>query len=424
MPSLRPSNLAPTIGIRAAQAASEANSESKSQWQNPSDILSLLLLIGGDVIQRAIAQLAGDDTLPTPVVFSFGWVAYTFTSLLSAVGDKRLMPAAPDVQSIVINTSYGHARSNQSWILGRVLRDYERHWMPSAVRRELKAVLAKAQSPRAGLCISVFEADPERPAGRASRDMLWWTGYLVATIQLVVAAVPWIIWQDWRIFVVTVAGTILAFISASLPQWRLERWACRRYANDTICLTQGNGAQHALVIISKGQGLHLEDLANANIAGNLAVTTGPAVVIITVLWVCLLITVSGIHDHTWFLIAVGALGMLYTVVVAGAPRRPEAFGIPLKYVGVYVRDKAMEALKAAEADYPGVGQSMLGTFFPGGAREKDVTFWEEANKKQKAQIVAKAQVKQHQETLPRIHQLDSQALKAPLRPDGLTKQNV
>ena len=393
MPSLRPSNLAPAIGIRAVGNASEVNGEAKSQWQNPSDILSLLLLIGGDVIQRAIAQLAGDDSLPTPVVFSFGWVAYSFTSLLSAVGDKRLMPAGPDLQSVVIDTSYGHARTNQSWILGRVLRDYD-HWMPSPVRQALDAVLAKARRPRAGLCISVFEADPDRKAGKAERDVLWRMGYLVAVLQLVVAAVPWIIWREWMIFVVTAAGTILAFISASLPQWRIERWACRRDAKNTICLTQGNGAQHVLVMLSKGRGLNLEDLANANVARTPPLTTGPAIVFITVLWVCLLITVSGIHDHTWFLVAVGALGMLYTVVVAGAPRRPEAFGIPLRYVDVYVKEKAMEALKAVESDYPGVGHSMLATFFPGGLKEKEVAFWEEAKAKMRAQNATKEQVKQ------------------------------
>ena len=393
MPSLRTSNLEPAIGIRAIGNASEVNSKAKSQWQNPSDILSLLLLIGGDVIQHAIAQLAGDDSLPTPVVFSFGWVAYSFTSLLSAFGDKRLMPPAPDLPSVVIDTSSGHARTNQSWILGRVLRDYENHWMPSPVRQALDAVLAKAQRPRAGLCISIFEADPDREAARASRDLLWWSGYLVAIVQLVVAAIPWIIWDEWEIFVVTAAGTLLAFISASLPQWRVERWACRRDANNTVCLTQGNGAQHVLVILAKGRGLHLEDLANANVARTPTVTTGPAMGFITVLWVALLITVSGIQDRTWFLIAVGALGMLYTVVVAGAPRRPEAFGIPLQYVDVYVKDKVMEALKAVESDYPGVGHSMLATFFPGGLKEKEVAFWEEAKAKLRAQKATKEQVK-------------------------------
>ena len=411
MPSLRPSNLARAIGVKAVQAGSEASSEVKSQWQNPSDILSLLLLIGGDVIQRAIAQLAGDSRLPTPVVFSFGWVAYTFTSLLSTVGDKRLMPAVPDVPSIVISTGYGHARTNQSWILGRILRDFETHWMPSEVRQELEAVLKKAQNPRAGLCISVFEADPDRIAGRASRDLLWWIGYLVAIIQLMVAAIPWIIWKEWEIFLITAAGTVLAFTSASLPQWRLERWACRRYAESTVCLTQGNGAQHALVIKSTGQGLNLEDLASASTAGTLLATTGPTIMIITVLWVCLLITVSGIHDHTWFLIAVGTLGMVYTVVVAGAPRRPEAFGIPLKYVGVYVRDKTMAALKAVESEHAGVGQSMLSTFFPGRVKEADVIYWEK--EKAKAEQRVQEQAQQNEPNLPTAPLSDNQALKKP-----------
>ena len=408
MPSLRPSDFAREIGIRAAQAGNQANGEVKSQWQNPSDILSLLLLIGGDVIQRAIAQLAGDHFLPTPVVFSFGWVAYAFTSLLSAVGDKRLMPAAPDLQSIVISTSYGHVRTNQSWILGRVLRDFENHWMPPHVRQQLEAMLAKARRPRAGLCISVFEADPERIAGRASRDLLWWTGYLVAVIQLVVAAIPWIIWYEWEIFAVTAAGTILAFISASLPQWKLERWACRRNSKHTVCLTQGNGAQHALVIMSAGRGLNLEDLASANIAGNIAATTRPSIIIITALWVCLLVTVSGIKDHTWFLVAVGAIGMLYTVVVAGAPRKPEAFGIPLKYVNVYVRSKTMEALIAAERDYPGVGQSMLSTFFPGGSKEASISLWEKAIEKRKAQEAATDTVKRDEQASSTIRRSNGQ----------------
>lgn len=33
--------------------------ELRQQWVNPGDILSLLLLIGGDVIRKAIAQLVG-----------------------------------------------------------------------------------------------------------------------------------------------------------------------------------------------------------------------------------------------------------------------------------------------------------------------------------------------------------------------------
>lgn len=55
-----------------------------AQWQNPRDILSVLLLLGPEVIQDAVAQLAGRWI--TPVPFSFGWVAFAVRALSSAVG--------------------------------------------------------------------------------------------------------------------------------------------------------------------------------------------------------------------------------------------------------------------------------------------------------------------------------------------------
>jgi len=59
-----------------------------AQWHNPSDILSVLLLLGPDIIQRAVGQLAG--RFVTPIAFSFGWVAYSASALLSSVGGEKL----------------------------------------------------------------------------------------------------------------------------------------------------------------------------------------------------------------------------------------------------------------------------------------------------------------------------------------------
>ncbi len=56
------------------------------QWRNPSDIFSILLLLGPETVQGAVAQLTGRRI--TPVAFSFGWVAYASRALLSAVGGK------------------------------------------------------------------------------------------------------------------------------------------------------------------------------------------------------------------------------------------------------------------------------------------------------------------------------------------------
>jgi hypothetical protein len=201
MPALDLSSSARALS-RSQITNPSTNSEVRSQRRNPADILSLLLLVGGDVIQQAIGQLSGDPYLPTPVVFSLGWVAYTFKALLLAAGDNRLLPA-PDLESIIIDVSHGHMRQNQSWVLGPILRDYEIFWMPGAVRAELDSVLVRSNSPQAGLCVAVFKADPKRIAGRPAKDLLWASGYAVAVLQLVITAIPWIIWSAWEIFVIT-----------------------------------------------------------------------------------------------------------------------------------------------------------------------------------------------------------------------------
>jgi len=73
--------------------------------------LSVLLIIGGDVIQKAIAQLSGDYLVP--VAFSFGWVVYSFSMLMSIVGDGRLMPP-PNYPAKVINAGSGYSHENRS----------------------------------------------------------------------------------------------------------------------------------------------------------------------------------------------------------------------------------------------------------------------------------------------------------------------
>ena len=56
--------------------------------------------------------------------------------LLSPVGNNLLVPPLPDKSPMVISTSSGHVWVNQSWILGRILRDFEKQlsWMTSDVR--------------------------------------------------------------------------------------------------------------------------------------------------------------------------------------------------------------------------------------------------------------------------------------------------
>lgn len=112
---------------RALQSSSSAQGSNSStqqqlagQWANPSDVLSVLLIIGGDIVQKALAQASGGHF--TPVCFSFGWVAYSLNALISIIGDGRLLPE-PDHPVKVFNLKNGYVRENKNWVIGRVLRD-------------------------------------------------------------------------------------------------------------------------------------------------------------------------------------------------------------------------------------------------------------------------------------------------------------
>lgn len=49
---------------------SQPSNDFQNQWKNPDDVFSVLLILGGDVVARALAQLVGLGI--APVAFSFG----------------------------------------------------------------------------------------------------------------------------------------------------------------------------------------------------------------------------------------------------------------------------------------------------------------------------------------------------------------
>jgi hypothetical protein len=342
-----------------------------------------LLVIGGDVIQKAIAQLAGRRL--APVAFSFGWVAYSFSALLSVVGDGRLMPP-PDFEGKVINAENGYVRANKSWVLGRLIRDFE-HPLPDNI----------------GLSITVFEAAPDQEAGVPSVDWCWISGLVVIAAQLGIAAIPAGMHENWGILLVTAAGILLALATSALPQWKFEKWASRRETKKVVSLTGGNGTRHVMVIIGKKRGLDLEDLAAAEsprmrrrgdergrwkdvIVEDAGMTEKPQHVrknevlmirdlpaafwitrviclINAFLWLAFLITVTSLRQNTWYLLAVGGIGMIQNVVVAGARRSPSANGIHLKRIEKFEQRKVMDALMDLETAYPTVGRSLVPEFF-------------------------------------------------------------
>lgn len=147
-----------------------------------------------------------------------------------------------------------------------------------------------------------------------------------------------------------------------------------------MILTKGNGSQHAIVIIGNGKGLDIEDLATGPSAIDLSSSfssTKIALLILAFLWMALLVVAAGIKQNSWFLLAIGGIGILENIFVAGPPRHPAAFGMPLNFENVIGEAKVMDTLFAAEQGYPGAGRSMLDTFFPGKLRPKEQARWDE-----------------------------------------------
>ena len=362
-------------------------------------MLAVLSIVGGDVIHLALAQLSGGFF--TPVAFSFGWVAYSFHSLMALVGAQKLMPES-DYPAIVVNGRNGYVRANRSWILGRILRDFD-FWKPRAVEDEVRRILDEAERAdavhsaelvfhhpppprpprreRAGLCISIFSTAAHPPAGTPTHDLLFYSGIATTVVQLGIAAIPCALWNQWLILMITACGILLALASGALPQWKEEKWMSRRNAK-TVVLTEGNGAQHAIVILGRQGALNLEDLASGNTRKKALLYTKILATVLASLWIALLITVSGLNRDSWFLLAVGGLGMAQNVLVAAAPRRPEAFGLHLQFERVIGNRSVMNALKALEDRYPCLGASLVPTFFPGRLREDEKNYWEQKARQQ------------------------------------------
>ncbi|XP_044721200.1 uncharacterized protein HRG_06197 [Hirsutella rhossiliensis] len=340
------------------------------------DVFSVLLILGGDVVATALAQLAGSGL--APATFSFGWVAYSVGALMSAVGHNKLMPSSPDCACKVINGQNGFARENSSWIISRVMRDFQVWCDPLVAKKsqdilddkwqDLKRLDSRTTRPQqAGLVVSVYQPSKQFVHGTVKTDSVHWIGFLTMLAQLGVALIPAYLFGDWGILIITTGGTVLSMATGLLPQWKTEKWACRRKSRATYILTRGNGSQHAIVMLGNGHGFNLEGLASgqSNVQAATKSSTRIALLVLFILWVLLLITAAGLKGHTWFLLAVGGLGIVQNVQVAGCPRRPESFGLCLDFVDVYAHKKAMETLLETERNHEHVGRALVPELFPG-----------------------------------------------------------
>lgn len=373
----------------------------QAQWASPSDVTSILMIIGGDVVQKALAQ--GTGKLYTPVCFSFGCVAYAFVSLVSIIGDGRLLPP-PDYPAKVFNLESGYQRENKNWVVGRILRDLESSLSRSDPLGDN------------GIRISVFEA-ALNSNGPTSFSWGWIhvAGALITVVQLALAVVPIVLYREWTVIMILLAGTMLVQVTGWLPQWRAEKLPNRQHSNAIYALTSGNGSRDVIVIFGRGNCLDLEELCASGSprtsrpwekfshlseqktrydekkelprrdtmlrksinAHGLPVgfwITRIVGVTLSMFWMLLLINVAAAKRHTWFLFGIGAIGMFQNAWLAATEREPKRHNLPLVHIDTIKTRKVMDGLMDFETVYQKAGP-LLTEFFPGKLRPLEEQWW-------------------------------------------------
>ncbi|KAI0399682.1 hypothetical protein F4802DRAFT_588429 [Xylaria palmicola] len=399
----------------------DTGTELAREWANPSvAVATVLMLVGGNVIREAFAQSTGK--LWTPVCFSFGWVAYAFSSLKDSFGEGRLLPHA-DYPVKVFNLDSGYYRVNKNWIIGRIVRDHE-------------ALMAKNNLFNdSAIRIAIFEAMPVNQRGPLSfqyntRHLL---GAVVMIAQLVIAAIPTIRTQgnEWGILAITGFGTLLSLIMGSLPQWWAEKMPSNQSSKKVFALTVGNGSRDIMIIKGEGRCLDLEELAaigsprSTRIWSKMKAMSVPrsdskgrdaktilgrplgflitqCVCIFEALgWFLILISLAGIRSHTWCLIVVGMIGWVNNVMLADLKREPQTRNLPLKLLDTISTHKTMDGLMDLEVTHTGCGEALLSEFFPGRLRPDEEEWWRGEKKKSETEYDKKRLVDSRHRHCPR-----------------------
>ncbi|KAF5241795.1 hypothetical protein FANTH_9011 [Fusarium anthophilum] len=406
-----------TTTLRSITIDMSTSNNLASQWVNPSDVSTILFVLGGDVVQKAYSQATGK--IYVPVCFSFGCVAYAFVALVGIIGDGRLL-APPDYPCKVLNLKSGYLRENKNFIIGRLLRDLE------AIETREANIAAEDQGfdgSSYALKITVFEAMWNK---NERTEFSWgWihiVGIVITLIQLTLAFIPFIVSRTWSVLLITVAGILLVQWTGLLPQWRAEKLPNRQRSDQVYAITSGNGSREVMVIRGSGNCLDLESLAASQSPRNgrpwekflwlsrpqegrdrdLSVIrrntmlrkakrsdtwlfrgvpigfiiTQASCACLSVLWLLLLVNVSarGEFPDSWCLLGVGGLGMFQNAWLAAKELTPESRNIPLKRVDQVTGRKAMDCIMDFHSTY-NLGEPLRDEFFPGALRPDEEAWW-------------------------------------------------
>ncbi|KAF2118793.1 hypothetical protein BDV96DRAFT_472140, partial [Lophiotrema nucula] len=335
-------------------------------------IISNLLILGGDQVHKALANVAGTELAHFNVPFSFGWLAQAVSAIGPVVAGQRNILPKPDVDSLVMNMGSGQSRKNQSFLLSRLLRDLEKRAGPAIGSLQITVLESTGQLPNHG------SAMPENVGEISSQYLAHRAGMIATCLQFAIA-----ISTSEAVSFITVAATALAFLTSNLDAWKASKYIGRRNGDETYALMRGNGHRHIFLIKNtSANALNLEDLAASSVTKYnwFGSSDGYIVVFSALAWLALAIYACTLDKGIGGLIAIMAIGTVANILTASAARSPAAHGIPLVQKSTHSGEKVMTVLQELEDQEPGYGQHLLKTFFSGPLRDNDSKWW--ADKKE------------------------------------------
>jgi hypothetical protein len=336
-------------------------------------LIAPLFVVGADVVHTALAQCTSDSDHTGLAAFGFGSLQYAVSSRVPVIGGQRKVLPAPEICDMqVMNMNAGHARTNHSWALSRLLRDLE---------KQVDSNSGKI----GGLSVTVVDtmADPMKKMSTVEKHKyLGWITDPTGIASLTQAAIT-LMASDLNIVgplsCILLLHFILSLGTKNLPVWKKEKFAARRNGNDVYALMRGNGHRHVFIIRNKSaDAWNLEDLAAASINDyDWYNWEGAAAVGLAIGWFVLFGMACSMKQHAGYLLAIMAVGHISNMFSAFYPRPSAYHGFHLDMANKQTFDnsKVMATLKALETEHKGYGQKLLNTFFPGGPWEEDKVWW-------------------------------------------------
>jgi len=434
-------------------------------------LAALAMIIGGDIVHNAIAQSSG--TRLTPACFSFGSVAYAFSALSAAFGSSgRLLPAPETPPVKVLGLTNRAMRINKSWTVGRIFQDLE-------LRASQKfPMISSSHGIRITLYDAGGKEDSlqtQYTSRYLPMGAIHWMGFSVSFVQLAIALVPWYrdfeSQRNWVIFLTTASGIVIGSLFASVPQWAMEKLPGERHSRDVLALTRGKGFKDVVIIRGVGKGcLDLDELGAGDLSLTWAAwqkrrtppsrswtwplrgsaarkdsdlegekssrglhreqavkrrlvfgqplqlwTTRGAAFVHAVLWLLVLVVIAGLRSHHWYVIGIGALGMLANLAIGTFEVSDEARFLSLEFKDIIMQGWPMDGIMDLESSY-GWGRPLLQEFFDTSSLTPDEESWWSGGETGKAAYNRQRQRDLGRRGIPRSQQTASAVLKQPNLP--------